>query len=327
VLKKTVNYYTARGSQVFSCFIDFNKAFDNVDYWHLFNKLIDSGTQKEIVKLLAVWYSTQRMFVRWQNETSDAFFIKNGVRQGGVLSPFLFRFYIRDLICQISKSRIGCNIGGVFINVLAYADDMVLLAPSWSALQKLLVITENVASEINMSFNTKKTVCLVFNPSSKSRIIREDYPAFVLSGCKLNFVKQFRYLGHIIENSLDDNCDINRELKCLYTRTNILIRRFSRCSTTVKIKLFRTYCICLYDAALWNNFTKKSLAQLATSYYKCMKMFFNLDKYSSVTNMLLQLGLPSFNTLMHNYKLSLYNQTITSSNQLVRQVTCMHLQV
>ena len=36
---------------------------------------------------------------------------------------------------KITASNIGCNIGGVPANILAYADDMVLMAPSWPALQ------------------------------------------------------------------------------------------------------------------------------------------------------------------------------------------------
>ena len=39
-------------------------------------------------------------------------------------------------------------------------------------------------------------------------------------------------------------------LKCLFTRTNILIRRFSHCSLNVKLRLFRSFCICFYDIAL-----------------------------------------------------------------------------
>ena len=84
------------------------------------------------------------------------FGIGNGVRQGGILSPFLFRFYIRKLIAEVVKLRIGCNIGGIFLNLFAYADDMVLIAPSWFALQKLLVTIQDEATSINMSFNTKK---------------------------------------------------------------------------------------------------------------------------------------------------------------------------
>ena len=60
VLKDTVNYYRQLGSHVFSCFIDFTKAFDNVDYWLLFSKLLDSSKSDACnfaVKLLAFWYS------------------------------------------------------------------------------------------------------------------------------------------------------------------------------------------------------------------------------------------------------------------------------
>jgi len=41
-LTQTVNYYRQYGSHVFSCFIDFTKVFDNVDYWLLFCKLLDN---------------------------------------------------------------------------------------------------------------------------------------------------------------------------------------------------------------------------------------------------------------------------------------------
>jgi len=41
-LQKNVNHYRQHGSHVFACIIDFNKAFDNVDYWLLFCKLIDN---------------------------------------------------------------------------------------------------------------------------------------------------------------------------------------------------------------------------------------------------------------------------------------------
>ena len=59
-------------------------------------------------------------------------------------------------------SEIGCNIAGCFLNILAYADDMVLLSPSWRGLQRLLKIVEEAAMAIDMTFNTYKTVCMMF---------------------------------------------------------------------------------------------------------------------------------------------------------------------
>jgi len=51
----------------------------------------------------------------------------------------------------------------------------------------------------------------------------------------------------------DDDDDVYRGLKCLFTRTNILIRRFSHYSFNVKLRLFKSFCICFYDIALWTH--------------------------------------------------------------------------
>ena len=53
VLKQTTDYYTSRGSHVLLCFIDFTKAFDKVNYWKLFMKLLDDNINSSIVSLLA----------------------------------------------------------------------------------------------------------------------------------------------------------------------------------------------------------------------------------------------------------------------------------
>ena len=44
------------------------------------------------------------------------------------------------------------------------------------------------------------------------------------------------------DNQLYDDVDINREMKCLFARTNLFTRRFARCSKQVKLRLYRTYC-------------------------------------------------------------------------------------
>ena len=53
-IKADIDYYTTQGSHVFACFIDYSKAFDSVNYWKLFSKLLDDG---EIVLLLIFWHS------------------------------------------------------------------------------------------------------------------------------------------------------------------------------------------------------------------------------------------------------------------------------
>ena len=46
------------------------------------------------------------------------------------------------------------------VNILAYADDLVLLAPSWNAWQELIIILELNMNDIDVPCNTDKTVCI-----------------------------------------------------------------------------------------------------------------------------------------------------------------------
>jgi len=68
----------------------------------------------------------------------------------------------------------------------------------------------------------------------------------------------------------------------------------------VKTVLFRSYCICLYDAALWSNFHVGMLNKLRSCYNGCIKIFFGYSLRDSLTNILFNLGLPSFDTVMTN---------------------------
>jgi len=112
------------------------------------------------------------------------------------------------LISAISQYRLECNIGGMVTNLLAYADDMVMLAPSWHAMQALINLLHMWCSELDIECNTKKTVCMIFKPRSKTRYITDDFPSFTLNGCVLNFVSEFRYLGHVLHDNLNDDHDI-----------------------------------------------------------------------------------------------------------------------
>ena len=84
---------------------------------------------------------------------------------------------------------------------------------------------------------------MIFKQKNLDRRIFADFPRFTVYSCKLKFVSQFRYLGHIINDNLKDDDDIKREIKKLFVYTNTLVNRFQLCSQNVKLILFRSFCM------------------------------------------------------------------------------------
>lgn len=130
IFKRAVSSFCNEGSYVFACFVDLRKAFDMVNYWKLFDMLLELGVDKGVVRVLSSMYTNQRMCVRWDGHSSSDFPCLNGVRQGSPLSPFLFSVYIDYVLRGIVTLDAGCRLGGHLLNCLAYADDIVLFAPS-----------------------------------------------------------------------------------------------------------------------------------------------------------------------------------------------------
>ena len=160
VLKEALSYYATNQSNVFCTFLDASKAFDRIDYCKLFRLLLKRDLPACILRVLLCFYTNNFVRVSWCGLFSEYFLATNGVKQGGVLSPVLFCVYIDDLV-RLSNANVGCFIGSNYAGALAYADDLVLLAPTASALRKMLAICDVYAAEYSMSFNAQKSKCLV----------------------------------------------------------------------------------------------------------------------------------------------------------------------
>jgi len=78
----------------------------------------------------------------------------------------------------------------------------------------------------------------------------------------------------------------------MFVRTNVLCRKFSICSINVKIQLFKSYCLCLYGTVLWRWYKIGTVNKLKSAYNRCLKIFFGYSRHFSVTQLLLELGLP-----------------------------------
>ena len=70
VLKEMIEYLKSHNTSVFVTFLDASKDCDKIDYWQLFNKLLNIHVPVFIVNMLVYWFSRQEMFIRWGNTYS-----------------------------------------------------------------------------------------------------------------------------------------------------------------------------------------------------------------------------------------------------------------
>jgi len=174
------------------------------------------------------------------------------------------------------------------------------MASSWRGLQHLLDVVILHSKAIHMSLNACKSVHMVFHPRDRRML----FSSIKCWQCKVAVFASFQVFGHMIVSNNADDADIQREVTSLSvgSGTNILIGTFSKCFVDVKIVLFKAYCrpICLYDVALWKHYNLGSLNKLCASYNRCIKMLFGFRCWDSLTNILVTLGLPSFETVIAN---------------------------
>ena len=276
ILKETISYYIKNKSSVFCTFLDASKAFDRVHYCKLFRLLIERGLPPCIVRVLINLYTVNQVRVLWAGLTSDYFSALNGVKQGGVISPILFSVYIDDLLVRLSFSGVGCYVGLNFAGVRAYADDIVLIAPSPTAMRKLLAICDSYALEFDIVFNAEKSKFLVVS-SPKRRHIHSALcgSRFVIGGNLIENVKQYTHLGHIICSSFLDSEDIMYRRNSLVGQTNNFLCFFSKLDSTVRLKLFKTYCSSMYGCELW-NLNDDSCLTFCTTWRKALRRVLNL---------------------------------------------------
>ena len=80
----------------------------------LFDKLANRNVPHCLLRGLHNWYNKLVSVVKWTGVLSKSFVVSCGVRQGGVLSPFLFNLYVDELIYKLEASDAGCCVCGKF---------------------------------------------------------------------------------------------------------------------------------------------------------------------------------------------------------------------
>jgi hypothetical protein len=126
------------GEELCSCFIEWQKAFDRVNWTKLMQILKGIGIDWRERRLISNLYVGQSVKVILDQEGTRSVKIGRGVRQGCCLSSILFNLYSEYLTKEALQGLLGFKIGGKVIRIMKYADDLVLLAKEETVLQGMI---------------------------------------------------------------------------------------------------------------------------------------------------------------------------------------------
>jgi hypothetical protein len=249
------DHFRRRGSPVHCATLDAKQGFDRCSWKVIFSSLRKRQLPAVVTRALMFVYMEQTAVVRWGKVVSEPFSLTNGTRQGSVISPTLWCVYCEDLIAELRSLGLGCRMFDIFVGVTVYADDVILLAPSRSALQEMLKVTERFAQKHNIVFSTNddpnksKSKCILFS----GKTVQNSYPApLMLSGKSLPWVKSAVHLGH----ELRQECSMEHDTwtaRAKFIDKSVSVRdMFSFARPAEVLSAMVTYCCDFYGSNLWD---------------------------------------------------------------------------
>ena len=248
VLKTVIDTYNETSRKVYTCFVDFRKAFDSVWRVGLFYKMIKTGINTGYVKLIKNMYEKTSQCLKLNNGITRSFRTTRGVRQGCILSPYAFKIFLNDLPEVFDGTCDPVKLGNERISCLLYADDLVLLSESKQGLQTCLDKLHDYAQKWDLKVNLSKTKIMIFQKGG-----RKTSSDFFIGDQKLDHSSKYKYLGTIVSDSGSFKLN-EKNLKAKGLRASFLITKnvssISKPSTAIKIFEKTVEPILLYNSEI-----------------------------------------------------------------------------
>ncbi|XP_073968974.1 uncharacterized protein [Rhodnius prolixus] len=204
--------------------------------------------------------------VWYRNEYSHKFETTMGVKQGALLSPLFFTLFINDIEDDLIG---GININRNKIKLLAFADDIAVIALDPVELQYNIHVLEKYCLKWNLKINTNKSKVMVCRngarPSNKER--------WSLGNENIEIVNCYKYLGLRITPQLNLNKHLNDKLLKAKIGLNSVWKSFianSKIPVSAKLEMFNAVsrAIMCYGAQVSGGKSYRQGEQLFTYFIK-----------------------------------------------------------
>ena len=248
----------------------------------MFSTLYKVNVPSFLIKAIVNWYGKLKVCIKWNGVFSGVFNVYSGVRQGGVLSPFLFNLYVNCIITELRRKRLGCCINDIYLGILMYADDILLLSSSCIELQNMLNVCSDIGTDLSIHFNAKKSACCVVGPHNSIILC-----TLSINNINLMWHGRIKYLGFYLKSATTFTTDFNEARRNYFTTLNNILSNTKHCSEMVKLELIERQCmpILLYCMECF-SLSSTEIASLNSWINMAYRKIFGYNKWESVRTLL-----------------------------------------
>ncbi|MGL5901241.1 MAG: reverse transcriptase domain-containing protein [Cetobacterium sp.] len=268
-------------SPLYINFIDYEKAFDSVDRKILWKLLRHYGVPTKIVSIIKNSYEGLRCKVIHGGQSTEAFQVRTGVRQGCLLSPFLFLLAI-DWIMTSSTAQRNHGIQWTpwkQLDDLDFADDLALLSHTQQQMQEKTNHVASTSAQIGLNIHKDKTKVLKINATNNNPITLESE--------ELEEVETFTYLGSVIDKQGGTDADVKARIgkarAAFIQLRNIWTSKELSAKTKVRIFNTNVKAVLFYGAETWRT-TVTTTKKVQVFINSCLRKILRIHWPDTISN-------------------------------------------
>nr|KAG5688542.1 hypothetical protein BaRGS_010177 [Batillaria attramentaria] len=214
-------------------------------------------------------------------QLSESFEVKTGVRQGCLLSPFLFLLVI-DWIMKTTTTGRKNGIQWTLwtqLDDLDFADDLALLSHSHSQMQDKTTCLEATSAGTGLKINRRKTELMKINTTANTPV--------TVGGESIREVESFVYLGSVVDGQGGTDRDVTARIgkarAAMVMLKNIWASKVVSIRTKLRIFNSNVKSVLLYGCETWRT-TKTMQQKIQTFLNTCLRRIFNIRWPEKIRN-------------------------------------------
>lgn len=213
------------------------------------------GIPNKLIRLARLSVKDSKCKVKVEGQLSKDFSVNTGVRQGDGMSPMLFNIALEEALQKVKSSDIGIKIGKTF-NILAFADDVAIMAHKKDDLRELIRILVEETGKFGLQINDSKTKFMKCGRwDGREENDEDDDDILQIESHSFQKVNSFQYLGVLLSDNNNEELEVINRLNSANRSLHACNRLLSSklLSHNTKLRIYKTIIrpVLLYGSETW----------------------------------------------------------------------------